>query len=106
MSTNCLLGSPFDNSKKTKLTPFEYWYGVEATTNDIESVRYDLEGAIYNAAIKNMVWCTDSGNRRVEEVNGETYYVDDQERRLGIMAISSAPIDVLMTDSKYYSVIE
>jgi hypothetical protein len=97
--TNCLVGSPFDNTVKSKSTWVEYWYGVEASTSDAETFRYDLESAIYDAAIANMVWCT--GGRRVEEAGDEgPYYVDELGRRLGIMAISSAPMDDVMVDSK------
>mmetsp|Transcript_29439 Transcript_29439/g.53252 ORF Transcript_29439/g.53252 Transcript_29439/m.53252 type:complete len:425 (+) Transcript_29439:69-1343(+) len=94
--TNCLVGSPFDNTVESKSTWVEYWYGVEASTSDAETFRYDLESAIYDAAIANVAWCT--GGRRVEEAGEEPYYVDELGRRLGIMAISSAPMDDVMVD--------
>lgn len=100
MSMNCLVGSPFDNSVPSKVTPLEYWYAIEASSDDVESFRYDLESAIYHTAIKNIVWCTQGGNRRMEDATEGEYYVDDYGRRLGVMAISSAPIDELQTDSK------
>lgn len=98
-STNCLIASPFDNSVESQSTRVEYWYSVEASTSDAEIFRFDLESAIYHAAIENMVWCT--GGRRVEEAGNDPYYLDELGRRLGIMAISSAPIDDVITDSKY-----
>jgi len=98
---NCLVGSPMDNSIESKWTNFEYWYAVEASSDDAETFRYDLESAIYQAATTNMVWCSQGGVRRVQEA-GETYYLDDQGRRLGIMALTSAPMDILQPSCKYY----
>jgi len=98
---NCLVGSQID-SVESKWTPIEFWYGVETSTADVETFRYELESAIYQAAISSMVWCTENGNRRVqEEAGGETYFLDHQGRRLGIMAISSAPLDEPQTDCEY-----
>lgn len=100
MSTNCLAGSQFDNSVASTVTRFEYWYGVETRSDDVESFRYDLEGAIYHTAIKSVVWCTDTGNRRIEEADGKSHFVDEEGRLLGIMAITSAPFDEPQLDSK------
>jgi len=94
-----------DNSVKSKWTNFEYWYAVETSADDADTFRYDLESAIYHTAIKNMIWCTQSGGRRMQEA-GETYYLDDEGRRLGIMTISSAPMDILQTGCKYQLYVE
>lgn len=98
---NCLIGSPFDNSVESKSTQVEYWYGVEASVDDATTFQYDLESLIYHKAIENVQWCTGCpGCRRVEEVGETPYYLDELGRRLGIMAISSAPMDKVELDGK------
>ena len=96
---NCLVGSPIDDIIESKSTTVEYWYGIETSAENIYSFRYDLESAIYHEAMGSVSWCSE---RRLQEAR-ETFTLGLHGRRLGIMAISSAPMDVLWSNSEYSS---
>jgi hypothetical protein len=99
MSMNCQVGSPLDPEEPAKLTQVEYWYAIEATAGYVPEMTFELESKIQAVAKRSITLCVQHGNRRMEE-DGEAYYIDENGRRLAIMAMNSGPLDQPYSDDK------
>jgi hypothetical protein len=93
-TTNCLLGASTNrDDEPSKHTPVEYWYGVESSSTYNRMLAWKLESKISKVARSSLSWCYQNGNRRMQQDRGEEYFIDENGRRLGIMAMSSGPVD-------------
>lgn len=89
---NCIIGSNYGRDETSKITRVEYWYGIESTQEYTPSLTYELEGEISDVAKASISWCYGGGRRMLDDGSG--YYVDENGRRLSIMAFNSGPVDL------------
>lgn len=90
---HCTVGTSAGRDEGSKITRVEYWYGIETPAEYTPSLTYGLEREITDVAQSSISWCYQHGGRRMEADNGEAYFLDENGRRLSIMAMNSGPMD-------------
>lgn len=104
---NCVVGQEREDLP-LKFFPFEFWYAVETTTDELDFLR-KLEAKLFKAVSSHVFWCYGQystmhfNGRRLSDVEINQRELEiELARRLGIISVSSGGYDTKYDSTLVY----